>query len=117
MVNRSRGRHPVVVVNITSTDEDVVQWVAAKFGMVRPYGPYPPETRRDRRTGICLSKKPYWQATVTGARAIGVMMTIYPLLHVRRRARIRQLIAEWRSHPIDNGNREQIRRLFPQPTQ
>lgn len=48
-----------------------------------------PDSRPDRQ--------PTYIAKVTGTRAIGWMMTLYPLMGERRQARIRELITTWKS--------------------
>lgn len=46
--------------------------------------------RSDRRARLSV-------VTIAGGRAAGWMMTLYPLMGKRRRARIRELLENWRS--------------------
>ena len=39
--------------------------------------------------------------TIAGSQAIGLMMTLYPLLGARRRSAIRAVIAQWRTVPAN----------------
>lgn len=41
--------------------------------------------------------QPISQVSVTGANAVGWMMTIYPLMEPRRRAQIRMVLEKWRA--------------------
>lgn len=81
---------PTIAVKMS--DRDVV--VRAN-NILRPGGECPvrmfPDARSDRQP-IFISK-------LTGARAIGWMMTLYPLMGERRQARIRELIAAWKTTP------------------
>jgi hypothetical protein len=42
------------------------------------------------------SRKPQWRAQVKGPQAAGWMMTMYPLLGIRRRQQVRHAVARWR---------------------
>ena len=50
----------------------------------------------------------HWRTAVYGARAASVMMTLYTLLGVRRRAKIRALLAEWKTRPGIHGHRKRV---------
>ena len=41
----------------------------------------------------------YYQIRITGSFAAGWLMSIYPMVSVKTRARIRRVLAEWRSTP------------------
>ena len=42
----------------------------------------------------------YYAWVIQGARAIGVMMTLYTLLSAKRKAKIKEISAEWKSTPL-----------------
>lgn len=65
---------------LAMTDYDTVQRAATLLGS-RVCGPYD--------TG----HKPSYRTTVTGKNAVAWMLTLYPLLSQRRRARIQELLA------------------------
>jgi hypothetical protein len=44
--------------------------------------------------------RPSYEINVGGSRAIGVMLTLYPLLGARRQSKIREVVAEWRTRPM-----------------
>ncbi len=67
-------------------DFDVVDRARALIGA--PTTCYSPS-----RPGKTRDSKPAWVATITGPRALGWMMTLYPLMGERRKAKIRELIA------------------------
>jgi hypothetical protein len=81
LVKGRRRRYPLIVVQMT--DRDVVERVAALFG-VSCQGPY-----WDRKSTV-----PYYRAKATGARAIALMRLLSPLMGARRCVRIAGLIAE-----------------------
>ena len=93
----TRGDVGYPVIKMTSTDRDVVQWVADAFG-IPVIGPYFPG-------GSFIGKKMAYKCEVKGSRAAGFMMTLYLLLFSRRRARIRELLAEWRNRRRLEGAR------------
>lgn len=41
--------------------------------------------------------KPLYRFTISGSKAVGWMMTIYPLMGARRRAKIHEIIALWKT--------------------
>jgi hypothetical protein len=49
--------------------------------------------------------KDQWVVVLLGRRAVGLMMMLYPLMGERRRARIREILLEWKNKPG--------RRLYP----
>ena len=51
------------------------------------------------------NKKSAFVCTISGRLAIGWMMTIYPLMSVRRRGRIKDVVAKWKSRPSRPGNK------------
>jgi hypothetical protein len=76
------------VIRVAMTDEDVVRRAAVIW-------------RKEARcassrtvTGKCV-----WYATVNGPTAASWMMTLWPLLGARRRAKIIEVLARWRTAP------------------
>ena len=53
-------------------------------------------------------RKPLGVVRIAGSRAAGWMMTLYPLLGARRRARIRELLTQWRQVPAAKGQRARL---------
>lgn len=80
---KKSGASPSVVVAMT--DRDAVDKIAALWGSEA--------TVWTRRGPL---KTPYFTA-IYGGPAVGWMMTIYSFLGSRRQAKIRELIADWRS--------------------
>jgi hypothetical protein len=90
----AKGRYPKIMLRMN--DLDIVQRANAIF---RPTvfrkngnsatGPYYDRTRLGAAT-------PYYRSNISGVRAVGWMLMIYPLMGERRRARIRELIIAWR---------------------
>ena len=77
-------------IQLSMADVDVVKRAqrALRAKRVRSYS----RQRHDGRTGPT-----HWHETrITGTRAAGWMMTLYPLMGQRRQARIRELLAAWR---------------------
>lgn len=72
------------------SDLDTVQWVSGVF-RTRVMGPY-------QLTGN--QKKPHYRAYVYGARAAGLLMTMYCGLGKRRQAAARSTLQTWRSKPV-----------------
>jgi hypothetical protein len=93
---RSNGAHyPHITVNMT--DEDVVRrcHAVAKVGTV--YGPHLSPSRAHHQ--------PIWTWKVGKmADAVGLMMTLYPIMGERRQAKIRERLAMWQAedHPGRN---------------
>ena len=73
-------------IQIGMNDADVIARVATLWG--RPYW---------QRKRTKLPKNPHFVVQVLGAEAIGWMMTLFPLLGLRRRRRIAAIIADWKS--------------------
>ena len=83
---------PAVIVGMT--DMDVVQKVANYFGS-NLRGP-------QRRSS---SKKDVWITSVHGSKAVSWMLTLYSLLGVRRRSRIREVLSIWRKASVGQKHR------------
>lgn len=80
------GRYPTIKVDMY--DRDIVQRVRS---ILKP--------RTSRRLSFHQRKdrkQPIYETTLTGDKAIGWMMTLYPLMGQRRQARIKELITQWR---------------------
>jgi len=79
----------VPFVDVSMSDKDVVARSAALVGVATCQKVDP------RKETYKTQYK--WRAT--GRRAIGVMLTVYPLMGVRRQAKIRDTVALWRTVP------------------
>ena len=73
-----------LVIVISMTDRDVIGWVAGHWGVIPWLEPLRQERRRLYRATVCSRKAAQW------------MMTIFPLMGERRKAKIAALLAEWR---------------------
>lgn len=69
------------------SDRDIIERVAQllKRPILGPYGPY----------GI--NKKQMWYTWTTGSDAIGWMMTLYSFMGDRRKSKIEDIIAIWKT--------------------
>lgn len=77
-------------VALAMTDRDVVERASDLMGSPQVFVRRPQNSKH---------KDQYW-CMLTGARAVGVMFTIYPFMGERRRAKIREVIARWKSKPL-----------------
>lgn len=84
---------------IGMTDLDIIQRVARLLKV---------RSRIDRRSGRPGMRRDLYFLKVIGARGVGLMMTLYPLLGERRKARIRELLTGWQKIPMANGYRKRI---------
>ena len=84
--NRRGTQYPVV--QLTMTDEDVVKRARQIAGVGTLHGPYDNGPGRKPRYMWCVQKK---------VDSVGLMMTLYPMMGLRRQARIREILLEWRS--------------------
>lgn len=83
---RNRGTHQTVVLGVTMSDLDVLEHLRGVLGVGTIVGPY------QQRPGV----KPLWHWNVTCARHVAAaVMTLYPLLHERRREQVRKVLAAW----------------------
>lgn len=80
-------------VTIEMTDRDVIYRARNLFGATSVY------------EGRCRSGKPSYRISLTGSRAVGWMMTLYSLMGERRRRRITEMLAMWRSRPALNARK------------
>lgn len=71
------------------SDEDVVKRAAKIFGVSAVYS-YPPSLR---------GHKPQWRCFVNGKYAVAWMMMLYEFMGERRKAKIREILAFWKSYP------------------
>ena len=86
---RTARATPCPVIDLTMGDKDIVERAAKLMGgRINPK----PDQRKPHYT-------PMWRTTVEGARAAGVMMTIYKFLGMRRAAKVAAVLAEWKAHP------------------
>ena len=77
-------------IRLAMTDLDVVLRATELLGAHSVNPQRQADTAKD-------SWKPMYRTSVHGAVAAGWMMTIYPFLGARRREKIREILADWRS--------------------
>jgi hypothetical protein len=58
-------------------------------------------------------RKPIYKIEVTGRAAAAWMMTLYSLMGIRRKAKIRECLGKWRRIRLGNGFRQQCLRGHP----
>jgi hypothetical protein len=88
---------PHLMLEATSTDEDVIRWAKELFGVAgHIYGPKQP-----KKTHWTTS----WQVSLLGPEAAGWMMTIFPFMGHRRKEQIRTCLATWLDYQGNPGGR------------
>lgn len=87
---RSKRAHPILQIGMT--DRDIIERAAVLLRHTGGIGIEGLGTTA-RRT------KPLFRIVISGPRAIGWMMTLYPLLGERRRLRIHEIIDGWKAAP------------------
>jgi len=78
-----------VSIRLVMTDQDTVERAARLFGAVAHKQMSPSHMKSGR--------KPIWRVGVHGRRAAEWMMTVYCLLGARRQAKVRELLAWWKT--------------------
>lgn len=87
---RDRDTHRSIVLTVVMSDLDVLQRLESVLRVGTIVGPY------QQRPGV----KPLWHWNVTCARHVAaVVMTLYPLLHGRRRKQVRKVLDAWQRMP------------------
>lgn len=76
-------------LRVEMTDRDVVERIASMWHPARQVAARTREANR----------KQLFTAGVHGVSAAGWLMTLYPLLGARRRARIKEVLAPWMARP------------------
>lgn len=87
-IYQNRDRYWQVHLYLQMADRDVVERAARLMGYSRPLRVVP-----DKRP----NRKVQYRFSLSGSPAIGWMMTLYPVMGLRRQGRIRQVIRKWRS--------------------
>lgn len=82
---RGTCRQPSIQANTTDLD------IAIKLSILLQAKVKPP------RLTSQISKLPSYEVRVTGAKAVGWMMTLYPLLGERRQVRVKRALLEWKT--------------------
>lgn len=85
----SKEQH-IPMLSVWSIDKDVIENVQKFFRT-------PIQVRKPTK----LSRKPSYGLQLSGSHAAGWMMTLYTFLSRRRRAKILELLAPWKEHPIN----------------
>lgn len=83
------GRYNYPGISLEMTDLDIVERVRTIVDPLGIVGVY--ERNREGFT------KPSYRLSLNGTRAIQWMMTIYPLMSLRRKTKIRELLHYWKS--------------------
>lgn len=85
--SKSNLGYPQIAVSMT--DKDVMDRIA----LLLEASIYVKEDKRKEHY------KDQWTARINGARAVSWMMTLYSFMGERRKAKIRQVLMEWRANP------------------
>ena len=80
--------HPVVTIGMT--DKDIIERVSRIWELTSV------RINRYQKRPQC---KDMWRTTLTGSRAIGWMMMLYQFMGIRRKAKIREIIGNWKQIP------------------
>ena len=88
-------------IRLGSTDKDIVERTSYLLGGNHIRGPYQ----------YRINKKPVYYTEIWALRAICWMMTIYPLMGIRRKQRIKEIIERWKKAPT-KANRYRVK-LIP----
>lgn len=91
-----RGRLPSV--SLSMSDSDIIERVRVLVDPTRLISVTADQPRKDN--------KPRYTVTLNGTRAIQWIMTIYPLMGIRRKARIRHLLEVWKTVEMDKSRRD-----------
>ena len=77
-------------ISVSTTDFDIARKVAAILDSTvsKPYVPKK------------VNHSQFYKVELTGSRSIGWMMTIYLLMGIRRKKKIRECISVWKSAPV-----------------
>lgn len=87
------GTNPGLSIQLQMTDEDVILRAFHLTNLGTIYGPTQYSNRR----------KPMYHWYVANKKeVVQILMTIYPLMHSRRQAKIKELLAVWKSIPHDS---------------
>lgn len=91
-VNQGGGSLTLPRIDMLSTDRDIVQR-AASLLHTKANGPY-----AARPFGAIRATKPRYQLRLTkSSEAAGWMMTVYSFMGDRRKAKIREILHDWRT--------------------
>jgi hypothetical protein len=90
MLTSPKDRTPKPKICVGSTDPDVLVRLQEVTGLGTIYGPYRVQNRFPNGKPI-----QYWTVSKQ-ADAAALMMTLYPLMGERRKARIEEVLAGWR---------------------
>ncbi len=99
-----QGKSNSIRIGLSMTDKDIILRIAnlLGFGSIHKIG----------QDSNHLSKQPQYRWETSGIRAAGLMMTIYTLMGERRQAKIRELLAHYRSTKVTRKSRAQANRQF-----
>lgn len=79
------------LVGATCADRDILERLQSLFGG---------NIRQVTGKGLGpLTKKDIYSWRLHGSKGIGLMMTLYSLMGIRRKAKIKQILADWKARP------------------
>lgn len=87
-----------VAISLVMTDEDSVQRAAQLL-----------QTKCTKQAHRTKGDRPIFRAGLDGSKAIAWMMTLYPLMGLRRQAKIRECLGIWKAMP----GRGSYQKLYP----
>ena len=90
--NPTKNQAKLPRITGSTSDHDVAQRAGSILGARLRY-------RKPGSSGP-PQKKPMWEVRLYGAQATGWMMTLYPFMGRRRKARIKQVLQAWRAIPL-----------------
>jgi hypothetical protein len=90
-LNTGQGK-PKIQVKVKMTDEDVIRRIHSITNLGSVNGPY--------SNGDAKWKQVYVWTINRQADAAAFMMTIYPLMGIRRQSKMKELLTIWRAIPV-----------------
>ena len=98
-IEHRKPHNPKLRICLSMTDKDVIQRAYNVTNLGNMYGPY--------KHGLM---KPSYAWIVTNKQDVAsIIMTLYPLMFSRRKAKIRELLQEWRTIPLDTCLRGHVK--------
>lgn len=89
-----KKRRTSLVIIVAMSDRDVIQRVRDVTGATGKIS-----VQHNEGSSRPGSTRSLYRLVIAGRRAVGFMMTVYPLMGQRRQLRIREILQEWRRHP------------------
>ena len=97
-IQTTGGYRGSVCIALQMTDKDTVERAAQLLGgtVWGPHGPY----------GV--SKQQTYQVAIFGSKAASWMMTVFPLMSMRRKSKIKELVTLWKTQPLRTKGRKAL---------